>query len=246
MKICAFYQTFVPIPDSVYKKINRIIVSSFHFNKSCCGGPLLHLNDNIPYHPKFVSMWKQMESLYIKYGTEILINLGGAGGGLVEMFTVNYNKAILMIGKLVQNFPFIKGVVIDAEYQISLTNINMLISDLNLLELDVYFAPVFSAMLYPSSPGMGGFCYDKFQKSQALIKGFFVQCYVDDYFTGKTFTEIKSNFSGFQTLTPGILPGTVPLDELKDRVSALEDNGCREVYVWELGEAGAIDVINNL
>lgn len=246
MKICAFYQTFVPIPDSVYEKLDRIIVSSFHFNTGCCGGPLLHLNDNIPYHPKFTSMWEKMESLYIKQGTEILINLGGAGGGLVEMFTTNYNKAILMLVKLTKTFRFIKGIVIDAEYQISLKNINILVADLNLLGLSVYFAPVFSAMLYPSSPGMGGFCYDNFQKSQNLVKGFFVQCYVDDYFTGKTFAEIKGNFSGFDTLTPGILPGTVPLDELKDRVSALADNGCREVYLWELGEDGAIEVINNL
>ena len=246
MKICAFYQTFVPIPDSVYKKINRIIVSSFHFNKSCICSPTLHLNDDSPYSPKFSDMWKTMERLYVENYTDILINLGGAGGGITEMFDTNYDKAVIMLGELAETFPFIEGVVIDSEFPIDIKKIQRLVTDLKKITLDVYFAPVISALLNPTFPGMGGFSYDNFKESQNTVSGFFVQCYSDSYFSGDTYKQVLENFSGFNTLTFGILPDTVPLKDLKNRVKDLEDSGCREVYIWELGESGAIDVINNL
>ena len=85
-----------------------------------------------------------------------------------------------------------------------------------------------------------------FKESQNTVTGFFVQCYSDSYFSGDTYKQVLENFRGFNTLTFGILPDTVPLKDLKNRVKDLENSGCREVYIWELGESGAIDVINNL
>ena len=246
MKICAFYQTFVPIPDSVYKKINRIIVSSFHFNKSCLCSPTLHLNDDSPYSPKFSQLWKTMEKLYMENDTDILINLGGAGGGIAEMFNTNYNKSILMLAELAEKFPFIEGVVIDSEFQIDIKKIQLLVSDLKKLTLDVYFAPVVNSLLNPKFPGLGGFSYDNFQQSQNTVNGFFVQCYSDSYFSGDTYKQVLKNFNGFHTLTFGIMPYTVPLKDIKKRVKDLSESGCKEIYVWELGSAGAIEIIENL
>lgn len=245
MKICAFYQTFIKIPKEVFDKLDRIIISSFHFNIGCCS-TYLHLNDNDPYSSKFSEMWDNIYDLYLQNGTEILINLGGAGGGLAEMFMKNYKTNIMYLQDLFNHFFFLKGVVIDAERSVSLENIKMLVNDLNLLNIKVYFAPVYNSMLYPSSPGMGGFPYKIFEDSQDKVNGFFIQTYFNSEFDGESYKEINNNFMNFNTLSFGIMPGTVPLSLISKKIESLENNNCEEIFIWELGEKGAIELINKI
>ena len=245
MKISAFYQTFIKIPRVILDKLDRIIVSSFHFNIGCCTS-YLHLNDNDPYSSKFSDMWDQMYELYLQNNTEILINLGGAGGGLDEMFRKNYKTNLMILQNLFDHFFFIKGVVIDAENYVSLKDINNLVDDLKLMNKTVYFAPVYNSMLYPNSPGMGGFSYSNFEDSQEKVDGFFVQAYNSSQFSGPSYKEVNVNFMNFKTLTFGILPQTVPKYLIKDKINSLQENGCKEVYIWELGENGALDVLREI
>ena len=191
-------------------------------------------------------MWDKMYDLYLQNGTEILINLGGAGGGLEEMFRKNYKTNLMILKDLFDHFFFIKGVVIDAENYVSLKDINNLVEDLKLMDMKVYFAPIYTSLLYPNSPGMGGFSYNNFEDSQETVDGFFVQAYSSGEFTGSSFKEVNINFMNFETLTFGILPGTVSSSQIKDRIKSLGENGCKEVYIWELGENGAVDLIREI
>ena len=236
-KIIYYYQTFTGLQPILSKKTptTHIIVSSIHFGKDA-KQPYIHLNDFKPDDKKFTSVWKECQEATDK-GITIMIMVGGAGGAYEVLFS-NFDLYYPMLKQLIETKPFIKGVDLDIEEGVSLTNVKKLINQLTKdfgTDFIITMAPI-SSSLTTDYPGLGGFRYkDLIQNSGEgkminwlngqfyfqYTKGCFENCVENGYDPKKIVCGMISSISNFDEA----------LNQLKLIKKTYPDFG--GVFVWE-------------
>ena len=213
-KIIYYYQTFVGLQSILNNpiKTTHIIVSSIHFGKNKNDELYIHLNDYPPEHKKFNQLWKELEEASNKNIT-IMLMIGGAGGAYGTWFEndVIYQKGLEFLHTIITKYPFIKGIDLDIEESVSLSNVRKVIYDLKTIygsQFIITMAPVCNSLLY-NYPGLGGFIYKDLMNTNEgkLIdwfngqfyfqysKDMFEQCVKNGYDPSKIiFGMISSNF----------------------------------------------------
>ena len=218
-KICYYYQTFVGL-DKILESpesINTIIVSSIHFGLEKDGKPYIHLNDLHPDDSTFNTLWAQTKSLSENSNAEILIMMGGAGGAYEDLFS-NYNIYYPMLVNIIKKRPWITGIDLDIEEQVSIDNVKELIRDLNRDfgdEFTINMAPL-AGSLIDDVPGMGGFIYKELLNSKEgqYITRFNVQAYGS--YTLAIFKAMVDNGYPANKLVLGMLSGQFNCDTFND------------------------------
>jgi chitinase len=205
-RVIYYYQTFVGLDKllSHLHDIDVIILASIHFgltNKI----PYIHLNDHSPDDSQFNMVWEQAEQVS-SVGIDIILLIGGAGGGFINLFE-NYSTYYNLLKQLINNKKFIKGVELDVEEMVDLKDIKMLIRDLindfgeNFI---ITMAPIANAMKY-DKPGIGYFIYKDLYNSDEgkYISWFNVQCYGE--FSVETYDNIIQNGYPQQKIGMGMI-----------------------------------------
>ena len=235
MKVHAYYQTFIDIPQDVVEKVDHFIVSSIHFDLASDGKPAtIHLNDNHPDSSVFDKMWENVEAWSKIPGKHVSLMIGGAGGAYQSLFK-DYNVFYSMLLKQLKKRPYITGIVFDVEEMISLSYLQNFIDDISTLipKYTLYASPC-QYCLAPPSIGMGGFNY----KDVKNIDIFLVQAYCN--FSYDVLCKIDRYWKDKKIIL-GLLTGTVPLDKLKTVTEKMSN-----VVLWELGSAEGIEWVRSV
>lgn len=180
-RVIYYYQTFCGLSDIFSSSYlpTHIHVSSIHF-----GPHYIHLNNAPPDSDTFADVWRELQQAS-DMGIKIILMIGGAGGAYQEMFS-DYEFYYFLLKKTLLDYPFIEGVDLDIEEEVSLDDVKMLITDLKRdfgEDFIISMAPVQSS-LENDSPGMGGFIYkDLYNKEGSLI----------DYFNGQFYNDYSFN-----------------------------------------------------
>ena len=152
-KIIYYYQTFTGLKSLLMRPITttHIIVSSIHFGRDSKENFYIHLNDYKPDDKKFIPVWEECKEASEK-GITIMIMMGGAGGAYQTLFesTDSYKQCYKLLLNLIKTYPFIKGIDIDVEEDVSLYNLKKLIHDLNYdlgKDFIMTMAPVASSLM---------------------------------------------------------------------------------------------------
>jgi hypothetical protein len=173
-RVIYYYQTFCGLSDifsSSYMP-THIHVSSIHF-----GPRYIHLNNAPPDSDTFADVWRELQQAS-NMGIKIILMIGGAGGAYQEMFS-DYTFYYFLLKKTLLDYPFIEGVDLDIEEEVSLDDVKMLITDLKRdfgEDFIISMAPVQSS-LENDSPGIGGFIY----KDIYLFIDYFNGQFYNDY-----------------------------------------------------------------
>ena len=218
-KICYYYQTFVGL-DKILESpesINTIIVSSIHFGLDKGDMPYIHLNDLHPDDSAFNTLWTQTKNLSENSNIEILIMMGGAGGAYEDLFS-NYNIYYPMLVSTIKKRPWITGIDLDIEEQVSIDNVKELIRDLNRDfgdEFTITMAPLAGSLIDDVS-GMGGFVYKNLLNSEEgkYITRLNVQAYGS--YTLAIFRAMVENGYPANKLVMGMLSGQFNSDTFND------------------------------
>ena len=234
-RIIFYYQTFSTLKPILYSgtPVTHIHLSAIHFGMDNNLQPYIHLNDDSPYSEKFDSMWEEIEQAS-KMGIKIILMIGGAGTAYQDLFSkfdIYYN----LLYHLLKNKPFITGIDLDIEEQVSLDKIEMLITkvktDFSQEDFMISTAPIQSS-LQDDIPGMGGFVYKKLLNSNVgkYISYFNGQFYSD--YSKNAYDEVVKNGYSPQKVVMGMLSGTEYQDELKKVYTEYGDK-FGGVFVWE-------------
>lgn len=161
-KIIYYYQTLTDLSSVCIENtpVSHIVLSSFHFGNNPDKSPYIHLNNYPPTDSRFAKPWVQLKNAYMNYNIQIHIMLGGAGSAFQTMFS-NYSTYYNLLLETILTYPFITGINLDVEEEVSLDNIKKLICDLKGdcgPNFTITMAPIQSA-LQTNQPGMGGFSY---------------------------------------------------------------------------------------
>lgn len=234
MKVHAYYQTFISIPEDVVRQVDHFIVSSVHFDDDDGGNPTIHLNDNHPDSPLFDTMWKNVETWSKMQDKHVSVMVGGAGKAFQALFS-NYSIFFKMLREMLQKRPYITGIVLDVEERICIESLNKLVQDLYTIneKYKLYTSPCQFCM-EPPSIGMGGFSY-KFLEG---VDTFLVQAYCN--FSYNVLCDIERYWKD-KKIVLGALTGTVPLGSLKNVTKNMTD-----VALWELGSEEGIQWVRAL
>ena len=169
-RIIYYYQTLIGLKDIINSNIvpTHIILSAFHFGIDSSNNPYIHLNNYKPDNKMYNSVWNELEILS-KRGVKIMIMLGGAGGAYTSMFS-NYECYYDKLYKFLQSKPFIQGIDLDIEEEVSLDNVKKLIkridTDFN-KDFIITMAPIGGA-LTSDYPGLGGFYIKNYIKQKKV------------------------------------------------------------------------------
>lgn len=243
-KVCYYYQTFKGLDKLLADPsiIDVIIVSSIHFGTNKDSTPYIHLNNLAPTDDAFDTVWKQTKEL-ASNNTEILLMVGGAGGGYQEFFS-SYSVCLAMLIDLIKTHNWISGIDLDIEEEVSLDNIEMLICDLHVEFGDnfiITMAPLSSSLMFDDQ-GMGGFSYKDLYRSCAgeFITRFHVQAYGEYSF--KTFDAMVNNGYPAKKLILGMLSGQFNTETFKDALTEVgkikaKYNDAGGVFDWEYFDA---------
>lgn len=243
-KVCYYYQTFCGLDELVKNPsiVDTIIVSSIHFGDNMYGAPYIHLNDLPPDNKAFDIVWEQTKTLS-KCGVEIMLMLGGAGGGYEDLFS-NYEVYYGMLKDTIKSYTWITGIDLDIEESVSIPNIKMLIRDINRdfgKDFTITMAPLSSSLMFNES-GMGGFIYKDLYNSPEgqCITRFNVQAYGS--YSYDTFKAMVDNGYPPEKLVLGMLSGQFnqktfkqALNEISKIKSAYPNMG--GVFDWEYFDA---------
>lgn len=155
-RVVAYLQTMqnLNLLPQCYNNLTAINVSSFHFGTEN-GSPYIHLNDNPPGDPMFNSLWQSM-ALAQQNGVLSIAMLGGAGGAYTTLFS-DYNTFYPMWRDMLRTYKF-DGVDLDIEEPVTVSNIQMFISDLRRdfpSNFYISSAPVCSALQTNNDPFSG-------------------------------------------------------------------------------------------
>lgn len=161
-RIIYYYQTLTDLSSVCIENgpVSHIVLSSFHFGTNSDKSPYIHLNNYPPTDPRFAKPWAQLKNAYMNYNIQIHIMLGGAGSAFETMFS-DYSTYYNLLLETILTYPFITGINLDVEEEVSLENIKKLICDLKGdcgPNFTITMAPIQSA-LQTNQPGMGGFSY---------------------------------------------------------------------------------------
>ena len=225
-KIIYYYQEFIDLGEEFIEncKATHIIISSLHFGyepdtiKSDKPVPYIHLNDNHPNDTKFDLLWTQMQLLHDR-GVNIMVMLGGAGGAYTNMYK-DYDVFYALLIDFLKSKPFISGIDLDIEENVTLNDVKRTINDLDQQfpkDFVITMAPLGNS-LCNNTPGMGGFIYMDLYKS----------------YEGKRINWFNGQFYGnfdFVTYDKCILNG-YPEDKIV--IGMLECDQCLDEYIKEL------------
>lgn len=164
-RIIYYYQTLVglePLLNLDVPPCTHIILSAVHFGTNPDGSPYIHLNDYPPDDLKFTECWKQLKTLSSR-GVTILIMLGGAGGAYSDLFKDDNSYKIYynMLKNTIKKYDIIKGIDLDIEEYVKLSDIQMLMQNLHEdfgNKFIMTMAPL-GGSLQSDTTGMGGFIY---------------------------------------------------------------------------------------
>jgi hypothetical protein len=195
MRTIYYYQTFVGLDKMLthIQDIDVIIVSSIHFGKDKNGKKGIYLNDNTPDNPIFDQLWMETKEASVQ-GCKIMVMMGGAGLAYRELFS-DFDTYYPQLVTMIQDRPWIQGIDLDIEEQVSLDNIQMLIT-----KIVDDFGEDFTITMAPISPSLetdgGSMCgidYKKLYKSDEgkHISWFNTQCY--NSFSEETYDSIIKN-----------------------------------------------------
>jgi hypothetical protein len=177
-RIIYYYQTFTGLNSILhqYPETTHIHLSSIHFGNNSDGTPYIHLNDNDPEDKVFDPVWIDIKNAN-NLGIQIILMIGGAGGGFSALFD-NFEIYYDLLKNTLQNHPEITGIDLDIEEDVLLTNVRMLIKRLktDFPQFIIAMAPLPSS-LSSDQPGMGGFSYKDLYTSP---EGQYI-----DYFNGQ-------------------------------------------------------------
>jgi len=251
MKIAYYYQSFVGLQQLAthYQDVDRLIVSSLHFDDDPHGAPGIYLNDNEPNDVIFYQMWTEVEKASAE-GVDVHLMVGGAGGAFQALFS-DFEGYYPLLSDLLRDKSFITGINLDIEETVALPDVKRLIqrlsddfsdsNDSNSNGSDrgfqVTMAPVQGAMTSDSS-GMGGFSYKELFGSPEgqLISSFNVQCY--GAFSYDTFKAIVDNGYPSHKICLGIMSGQYTSETFHEFVSEVQQINrafpeFAGVYDWE-------------
>tara|TARA_B110000902_G_scaffold62721_1_gene74275 strand:+ start:97 stop:855 length:759 start_codon:yes stop_codon:yes gene_type:complete len=235
MKIIYYYQTFVGLEKLKNKyDTTDLVISSIHF-----GEGKIYLNDNEPTNEKFNTLWKETEMLSMN-GIEIACMVGGAGGAFTKLFS-DYEMYYGLFKEFLVSKPWIRGVNIDVEEEVSIDDIKKLIKDIRKdfgEDFTISMAPVSSAM-EEDIPGMGGFNYKTLFGSAEgkLIDYFNCQCY--ESFSLETYKKIIDNGYPEDKIVMGMMSGQFTDDSFVKPVHDIKTNyqGACGFFDWEYLDA---------
>jgi len=233
-KVIIYYQTFTTLKPILFPgcPVTHIHLSSIHFGLDTKNEPYIHLNDLSPYNPKFDTMWKELEMAH-NMGIKIVLMVGGAGTAYQELFS-NFEVYYNQLYTLVKNKPFIQGIDLDIEEQISLDDIRSLIRRIRNDFEDSFIisvAPIQSS-IENDTPGMGGFIYKDLIKSE---EGKTIN-YINGQFYGdyslSAFDMVVNNGYNPKNIVMGMLSGQEYSLELQKIVNKY-GNKFGGVFIWE-------------
>jgi hypothetical protein len=232
-RIIYYYQTFCGLEKILIKNtpVTHIHVSSVHFGLDKTLEPYIHLNNESPYSDTFNHVWDDVERAD-KLGINIVLMIGGAGGGYFSLFS-NFDLYYDLLYHLIKNKPCIKGVDLDIEEGVSLENvqklINKIVSDFG-EEFIISMAPVEGSLQHDDS-GMGGFCYKTLLKSDEgkHINYLNAQCYID-YSLG-AYDDIINNDYNSEMIVMGTINPSI-MDVVKE-VNTKYKKSFGGVFLWE-------------
>lgn len=235
MNIIYYYQTFVGLEKLKNKEdATNIIISSIHF-----GNDKLYLNDNEPDDPKFNKLWEETEEIP-NNGVHVSCMIGGAGGAYKELFS-NFDLYYSKLQDFLLSKPWIQGVNLDIEEEVSLENVKKLVKLIKRdfgEEFEVTMAPVSSAM-ENDIPGMCGFVYKDLYNSEEgkMIDYFNCQCY--ESFTLETYKKIIENGYPEEKIVMGMISGQFKDDSFVKEVHKIKEEyvHARGFYDWEYLDA---------
>ena len=240
MKTIYYYQTFVGLHKLMthLQDIDVINISSIHFDEDKNGQKNIYLNDNLPDDKIFDKMWMETQDCY-NQGVTIILMIGGAGGAYQNLFS-DFDRYYTMLKGLLERKPFIQGIDLDIEEEVSLDHVKMLIVRLKQdfgKDFIITMAPIAPSMIN-NCPGMSGFVYKELFCSEEgqMINWFNVQCY--NSFSYETYDNIIKNGYPPEKIVMGHESGQFTkenfknaLDEVKKIVE--EYPNMSGVYDWE-------------
>ena len=180
-RVIYYYQTFNGLgPLLKNPTCSHLHISAIHFGVNPDKSLYIHLNDFPPSEPRFDSMWEEAEQM-AKQNVQIILMIGGAGGGYQELFS-NFKAYYAMLRCCLLDHPFITGVDLDIEEYVALTDVQKLIRQIksDFPDFTIAMAPIQSS-LQNDVPGMGGFCYKDLYHSP--------EGQMIDYFNGQFYTD---------------------------------------------------------
>jgi len=237
MKVCYYYQTFVGLEKimSHSEDITNIIISSIHFGKDKNGDKSIYLNDNNPNNKIFDKLWKETNELSTK-GITITCMIGGAGGAYSALFS-DLDIYFPLLVDMIRSKPWIKGIDLDIEESVLLTDVKLLINKITSEFGDdfiITMAPV-SSSLESDNPGMGGFNYKDLYNSEEgkYINWFNTQCY--NSYSFETFDRIIKNGYSPDHIIMGMESGQFTDDSFVNIIKQIKKTyeNIAGVYDWE-------------
>jgi len=199
MKTIYYYQTFVGLHKLMthLQDIDVINISSIHFDEDKNGQKNIYLNDNLPDDKIFDQLWTETESCS-NQGVTIILMVGGAGGAYENLFK-DFSTYYPMIKNLLESKPFIQGIDLDIEEEVTMPQVKMLIR-----KLKEDFGNSFILTMAPVSSSMDSISGDTFSnysdfsykelfssEEGQMIEWFNVQCYYS--FSYNTYKSIINN-----------------------------------------------------
>jgi len=173
-RIVYYYQTqyyngnYVSL-SPIWKQINPatghpfttdVMIAAFHLGYNSDNTPYIHLNDNPPGDPMFTQMWQEAATLQ-SYGVTVRMMLGGAAQGSYADLFSNWNTFYPILKQTLQQYN-LNGIDMDIEENVSLSNAQMLIDQLNTdfgSQFVMTMSPVASA--FWGGANLSGFSYQQ-------------------------------------------------------------------------------------
>lgn len=202
-RVAFYYQTFSGLSPDL--RVTDIYISSVHFGTDQDGEKYIHINDDPPDADCQRLMWKQTE-LFANRGVRIGLMVGGAGGGYAALFS-DFDSYYPMLVDCINKHPWVTGVDLDVEEEVSMENIRMLIRRIR-ADFGTHFRISMAPLRYSlatDQAGMGGFVYKELYNTAEgrMIDYFNVQAY-DDYSVAG-FDQMVSNGYPANQLVFGML-----------------------------------------
>lgn len=232
-RVVAYYQDPDDLSD-IPASITDIIACSLHFGYTS-NKPYIHLNNHNVDAPENKAMWKNLDVAHER-GTRISIMLGGAGKAYQTMFT-DFETFYTLLHDVLMEHTIITGLDLDVEESIEFPFLCQLVTRLvhDFKDLELSMAPIASALIHPTEPGMGGFCYaDVLKTLGKYIHTFHVQMY-DDQFTAANVQLIMENHIWPTQLCVGML-GNANMEEILPQIEEIQhlcNDSIGGVFVWD-------------
>lgn len=215
-KIIIYYQTLIDLTPLIelieeHNKKNAsplltdITLASIHFGVNATNTPYIHLNNNNPDDPVFISVFSNLKKLKT-LDIRVTLLIGGAGGAFYNLFS-RFDIYYKLLKEFVDNTGFIDGFNIDIEERVDIDNICMFITRIkrDYPSKEIVFAPL-SYSLQTDEPGMGGFSYKVLDKRLGdKISYYNSQCY--DTYSVDVLDSIVKNGYNANKIVMGMLSG---------------------------------------